>query len=74
MKATAALIAEFVDLHERYQKADTRMLILQNSAVEGMRNLGVGCVTEKSREEFASLKKEIETVLARMKEICSSLD
>jgi hypothetical protein len=50
------------------------MLILQNSAVEGMRNLGVGCVTEKSREEFASLKKEIETVLGRMKEICSSLD
>jgi hypothetical protein len=74
MKASAALIAEFVDLNERYKKADMRILILQNSAVEGMRNLGVGCVTEKSKEEFASLKREIESVLSRMKEICLSLD
>jgi hypothetical protein len=74
MKATAALIAEFVELHDRYKKADGRMLTLQNSAVEGMRNIGVGCVTEKSKEEFAALKKEIESVLSRMKEICLSLD
>lgn len=74
MKATEKDIAEFVGLHNRYKKADERMLMLQGSAVEGMRKIGVGCITEKSREEFAALKKEIESVLSRMKEICSSLD
>jgi len=74
MKATEALIAEFVDLHERYKKADKRMLLPQETAAEGMRKIGVGCVTEKSKEEFAALKKEIESVLSRMKEICLSLD
>ena len=74
MKATESVIAEFVGLHNRYKKADERMLILQDSAVEGMRKIGVGCITEKSKEEFVALKKEIEFVLSRMKEICSSLD
>jgi len=74
MKATESIIAEFIGLHERYKKADGRMLILQDLAVEGMRKIGVGCVTEKSKQEFTALKKEIESVLSRMKEICSSLD
>ena len=74
MEATESAIAEFVGLHNRYKKADERMLILQDSAVEGMRKIGVGCITEKSKEEFVALKKEIESVLSRMKEICSSLD
>ena len=73
MKATDALIAEFIDLHDRYKKADERMLMLQGVAVEGMRKIGVGCITEKSKVEFIALKKEIEAVLARMKEICASL-
>jgi len=74
MKATESVIAEFVGLHNRYKKANERMLMLQGSAVEGMRKIGVGCITEKSKEEFVALKKEIESVLFRMKEICSSLD
>ena len=74
MKATESMIAEFVGLHNRYKKADERMLMLQESAVEGMRKIGVGCITEKSKQEFVTLKKEIESVLSRMKEICSSLD
>jgi len=74
MKATASAIAEFIGLHNRYKKADERMLMLQDSAVEGMRKIGVGCITDKAKEEFVAQKKEIESVLARMKEICSSLD
>ncbi len=74
MKATESVIAEFVGLHNRYKKADERMLMLQDSAGEGMRKIGVGCITGKSKEEFVTLKKEIEFVLSRMKEICSSLD
>ena len=74
MKATESVTAEFVGLRDRYKKADERMLMLQDSAVEGMRKIGVGCITDKAKEEFVAQKKEIESVLARMKEICSSLD
>jgi len=74
MKGTESVIAEFVGLHNRYKKADERMLMLQDSAVEGMRKIGVGCITDKSKEEFVAQKKEIELVLARMKDICLSLD
>jgi hypothetical protein len=74
MKATDSIIAEFIKLHDRYKKADERMLLLQSTSIEGMRKIGVGCVNEKSKAEFAALKKEIESVLSRMKEICLALD
>ena len=50
------------------------MLILQASTAEGMRKIGEGCTTESARIEFAVLQKEIEQALARMKEICESLN
>lgn len=74
MKVTESLAAEFESLNNRYKKADERMLMLQGAAVEGMRKIGIGCITEKSKEEFVALQKEIESVLASMREICSSLD
>lgn len=74
MKVTEALVEEFKELHSRYRKANERMLVLQASVVEGMRKIGKGCTTEASKMEFASLKKEIETILVRMKEICELLD
>lgn len=74
MKPTESLITEFAGLHSRYMRANERMLPLQGAAVEGMRKIGVGCVSQKSKEEFMNLKIEIESVLARMKEICSTLD
>ncbi len=74
MKATMeAISAEFETLHSRYLKANERMVFLQAAAFEGIRKIGIGCITEKSRAEFASLQKEIVLVLARMKEICDSL-
>ena len=73
MKATEYQKAEFRELHDRYRKASERMLILQASVAEGMRKIGEGCATEESKKEFASLQKEIELVLARMREICESL-
>ena len=74
MKATASEVAEFTELHQRYTIANGRMLMLQAAAVEGMRKIGIGCINQKSKAEFADLKIEIEDILARMKEICSSLD
>ncbi|MFH1663163.1 MAG: hypothetical protein ABH934_04525 [Chloroflexota bacterium] len=73
MKATEALVAEFIEMHNRYRKANERMLILQASVAEGMRKIGEGCTTEESKAEFATLQREIEMVLARMREICESL-
>ncbi|MFC2005172.1 hypothetical protein ACFLUY_02995 [Chloroflexota bacterium] len=73
MEATQAIIAEFSDLHDRFKKAVKRIDILQSTAVEGMRKVGIGCITEESRAEFATLEKEINLVLARMREICEAL-
>ena len=74
MKPTESVTTEFIGLHKRYKAADERMLLLQGAAVEGMRKIGVGCVTQKSKTEFADLKNELEAVLGRMKEICATLD
>jgi len=74
MKATKAQIAEFSQMHNRYRKASERMLILLASVAEGMRKIGEGCTTEASKAEFASLQKEIERTMARMKEICELLN
>ena len=73
MKATGSIIAEFSDLHSRYQKAHRRMAVLQSTAIEGMRKVGIGCITEESRTEFAALEQEITGTLARMREICNML-
>jgi D-aminopeptidase len=73
MKATEQTIQEFAHLHTKYLEAQQRMTMLQGAALEGMRKIGIGCVTEKSHEEFNALKVEIEQILARMKEICDSL-
>lgn len=73
MKATQPIITEFSDLHNRYRNANERMTVLQATAIEGMRKVGVGCITEESRTEFAALGKEINLVLARMREICDAL-
>jgi len=74
MKATMdAISAEFKALNSRYLKAHERMALLQAAAVEGIRKIGVGCITEESRAEFVTLQKEIVLVLARMKEICETL-
>ena len=73
MKATNATIQEFAVLHTRYLQAQQRMTVLQSAALEGMRKIGVGCVTEESRKEFQALKGEIEQILRRMQEICHSL-
>ena len=68
-----AKVAEFIELHNRYMEAHERMTFLQTTAIEGMRKIGVGCITEESRTEFAILQKEIGSVLVRMKEICEEL-
>jgi hypothetical protein len=74
MKATMETVsAEFGALHERYLKANERMEFLQATAFEGIRKIGVGCITEQSRAEFAVLQREITLVLAKMKEICDTL-
>ena len=73
MKATEQTIQEFSHLHSRYLEAQQRMTMLQGAALEGMRKIGIGCVTENSHKEFNSLKAEIERILARMKEICDSI-
>lgn len=74
MKATESIIQEFGALHRRYLKAHERMVVLQGAALEGMRKIGIGCLTQESRHEFRSLKTEIEQILSRMKEICDSLE
>ena len=74
MKATMdSISAEFQTLHGRYLKANERMAFLQAAAAEGIRKIGVGCITKESRAEFVALQKEIVLVLARMKEICDTL-
>ncbi len=73
MKATQSIISEFTELHGRYIKACARMQILQATAMEGMKKVGIGCITEESRAEFSTLESEINLVLARMREICNSL-
>jgi len=65
--------AEFETLHDRYLKANERMVFLQAAAREGIRKIGVGCITEGSRAEFVALQKEIVLVLAKMREICDTL-
>ena len=67
------LMREFSELHNRYKKAHERIVVLQATAIEGNRKMGVGCLTEESRAEFAALEKEINLVLARMREICEAL-
>ena len=73
MAVQESVIKEFTELHERYKTANEKILVLQAMAVEGIRKIGVGCITEGSREAFVSLEKEINDSLARMREICESL-
>jgi hypothetical protein len=73
METTQSIVAEFSSLHDRYKRADKRITILQATAIEGIRKVGIGCITEGSRAEFAALEKEINLVLARMREICEAL-
>jgi hypothetical protein len=73
MKATAKNLREFQDLHEKYIKANERIVMLQQKAIQGMKIIGVGCVNEESKAEFLRLKIEIAQILTRMKEICDSM-
>ena len=73
MAVPESIISEFTGLHERYKAANEKILVLQATAIEGIRKIGVGCLTEESRSEFISLEKEINGSLARMREICESL-
>ena len=73
MAVSESIISEFTELHERYKTANAKILVLQATAIEGIRKIGVGCITEGSRAEFISLEKEINDSLARMREICESL-
>ena len=74
MKATVENISiEFEALHDRYLKANERMALLQATAVEGIRKIGVGCITQESRAEFATLQNEILLLLTKMKESCDTL-
>ena len=38
-----------------------------------MRKIGVGCITERSRQEFSELQEETSLVLTKMKELCDKL-
>jgi hypothetical protein len=49
------------------------MSVLQAAALEGICKIGIGCVTAESRQEFMTLKTEIEQALARIQVICNSL-
>jgi hypothetical protein len=73
VEATQSIITEFIGLHDRYNRASKRILVLQATAIEGMRKMGVGCFTDESRTEFTDLENEITLVLNRMREICESL-
>ena len=73
MAVSESIISEFTELNERYKAANAKILVLQATAIEGIRKIGVGCITEGSRAEFISLEKEINDCLARMREICESL-
>ena len=74
MQATPEVIKEFEMLHEKYLKADDRIKELQQKAIMGMKIIGVGCVDNSSKAEFMSLKSELADTLARMKELCDSLE
>ena len=73
MAVSESIISEFTELNEKYKAANAKILVLQATAIEGIRKIGVGCITEESRTEFISLEKEICDSLARMREICESL-
>lgn len=73
MVASEQIIAEFTDLHRQYREASRKIEVLQAMAVEGIRKVGVGCLTEESRTEFIALQEEINRILARMREICEAL-
>jgi hypothetical protein len=73
MKATEATIEELMALHKRYMQAHQRLVLLQTTAIEGMRKIGVGCITEKSRLEFSALQQETGLVLAKTNEIRDKL-
>ena len=73
MKVTESVITEFTELHDRYKKAHKQMVVLQATAIEGMRKIGVGCLTEESRTKFIALEREVNQVLAGMREICEAL-
>ncbi|UCB43824.1 MAG: hypothetical protein JSV77_04035 [Dehalococcoidales bacterium] len=73
MEARESLLGEFSALHATYSKANERMLILQATAIEGLRKIGAGCLTEEARAEFISLEKEIGVALSRMRAICEAL-
>jgi hypothetical protein len=70
---TERLVAEFIELHHRYKKADERIMVLQSSAIEGMRKIGTGCLEARLKTEFVTLAVEITRLLARMQEICQSM-
>ena len=71
--ATTVKIDEFAELHQRYLRANARMVDLQNAALMKMREIGVGCAIREAKAEFVSLKVEIEGLLARIKAICDNL-
>ena len=73
MAVPETIISEFIELHENYKAANEKILVLQAMAIEGIRKIGVGCITEESRAEFIVLEKKINDSLARMREICESL-
>jgi hypothetical protein len=73
MGVSESVLTEFKQLHESYKEAHEKILVLQATAIEGIRKIGVGCITEESRTEFISLEKEINRTLSRMREICESL-
>ena len=73
MAVQGSVIKEFTEVHEKYKAANEKILVLQATAIEGIRKIGVGCITEESRAEFISLEKEINESLARMRAICESL-
>jgi len=73
MEARESLLREFSGLNNAYSKANERMLVLQATAIEGLRKIGTGCLTEEARAEFISLEKEIGAVLSRMRAICETL-
>ena len=72
MAISESVIDEFKELHENYKTANEKILVLQAMAIEGLRKIGVGCITEESREEFILLEKAINDSLERMREICES--
>ena len=73
MESLESLSREFDGLRRRYALANERMMPLQATAVEGLRKIGVGCLTEESKAEFLELVQEISAVLDRMRKICESL-